>query len=122
MAKRNEKKAVVRRVTPSPLDCPAVEMSHAEAFKESYGSHTYRLKSGNVRSRETDEATQRAAVCIAACDGLPLQGLKDGAVWELIETARSVDRLLGGRLAQSDPEAVVVLDKVRRAMRRLGIR
>jgi hypothetical protein len=95
-------------------------MQHDEAFQQAYGAHTYQIKSGTLSSRATDEASTRAAACISACEGLALNGLRDGGVRQLIEAARSVERLMAGRLVRSDPEATLVVENLRKALKKLA--
>jgi len=97
-------------------------MTHDEAFSAAYGSTLPRRRKGVLQTRETDDALQRASICIRACDGLPMTGLKDGGIRQLSEACRVAVRLLDGRLANADPEAGLVRAQLMKAMRTLDIR
>jgi hypothetical protein len=121
MAKKfGTSKSIVRRVQRPATDSLPVPLQHDEAFQQAYGAHTYQIRSGSLSSRVTDEASTRAAACISACEGLGLNGLRDGGIRQLIEAARSVERLMAGRLVRSDPEATLVIENLRKALKKLS--
>jgi hypothetical protein len=95
-------------------------MPHDEAFQQAYGAHTYQIKAGSLSSRATDEASIRAAAYIFACEGLGIDGLRDGGVRQLIEAARCLESLMAGRLVRIDPEATLAVDNLRKALKKLA--
>jgi hypothetical protein len=122
MRKKNEH--IVRRVEPRITEVAKIDpisLTHSEAFVQAYGPSTRQIRQGETRSRETDAAASRAGACITACEGMPLSGLKEGGIRELIEAARAAKSLLSGRLVRIDPEASVVLSQVSLALKKLGI-
>ena len=121
MSKTNQSLSITRRAQKCLLE-DELALSHDEAFQQAYGSHTSHLRRGTLRSRVSDEAAARAVACISACEGLPLEGLLGGGVQELIQAVHAAERLLGGRLVGVDPEAGMVRDQLRKAMRKLAIR
>jgi hypothetical protein len=122
MSKKDDR-LIVRRVQPAsdaePMP-PALTQNEA-AFIETHQARGRTTRYGKLQSRITDEASERAAVCIAACEGLSLIALKENGLWTLIEAARAAVRLLEGRLVRVDSEAGLVRDNLKRSLRGLGV-
>ena len=97
-------------------------MDHKTAFELAYGGLPQISRKGSLESKESTQATERAAACIRACEGIPLKALEQDAVRAVIESAKLAQRVLGGRLCRIDPEAATAEATLREALRKLGSR